>query len=238
MKSKESPNLYEILRNASRPPGEPAAAPGGSTPVAEAPAGPTLQDRLAAYKAAKLSLGTPEATAPLKPAPATLPEAPGERIVRLTYNTAAFVGLVILGMVFIAYSMGVRSGRAEALVVSKAPEAVFRPAEPVPPPPVAPPPAPKVYGIRLIEWPGRTATERGQAMAAADRLIRALNGAGHRGAETITIQRGAETRVALYIGKFPDRSAAAAKQKLAEVRRMTVQNQPVFAGAEFEELPK
>src|SRR5215831_9181823 len=76
MKSKGG-SLYEVLKSASRPGGaDDASAPNPEAPAAAAGDGapPTLQERLAAYKAAKLAAATQQTPsvsvepAPMKPA--------------------------------------------------------------------------------------------------------------------------------------------------------------------------
>ncbi len=241
MKSKDSPTLYDILKSASGPAVETEVVPPPPKPP-EAPAGPTLQDRLAAYKAAKTGLSECPAAVP-PPAPAALtapaavlperPAGPGERVLRLTYNTIAFLMLVILGLVFLSYAIGLRAGRSGAADASaaKAPAILSDPV-------AAPAPSPKVHAIRLIEWAGNTSQERVQAQVAAGKLVQALGKAGFKGAETMLIRRGAEKRVALYLERFTDRASAEARARLAAVRKFTFQNQAVFAKADFEEVPK
>lgn len=87
MKSKGSPSLYEVLKSASRPAGGeagPAGAPAPEgAPLAEgggAP-GPTLQERLAAYKAAKLAEAQAAAVATEAPPSRETVEAGGPTVV-------------------------------------------------------------------------------------------------------------------------------------------------------------
>src|SRR5207249_4684125 len=54
---------------------------------------------------------------PQAPAPAN----PGERILRVTYNLAAFGSLILLGVVFLTYSIGVRVGRSRAELAAATP---------------------------------------------------------------------------------------------------------------------
>lgn len=286
MKSKDSPNLYEILRvasNKSSGAGTPAAAEAKAPPSEGGQ--PSLQARLAAYKAAKLAMITQAASPPPEPVVATAepptplslpppvvvaspPSAgafepppaasaaeaeaetakaagPGERVIRVTYNTVAFAGLVAMGFLFISYSLGVRSGRASReaelstsqdsdMPARKPPVAAE--AEPVRPNPPPPPPAPpRVYSIRLVEWPARTAQERLKANDLAEQVRKALDRAGHPGAQPLSIRRGNEQRLAVYLGRYTDLSTAAVKSKLTAVRAVKVQNQFLLADAKFEE---
>ena len=297
MKSKDSPNLYEILRTASRSSTATETAPPPETPRSPAPAAephePTLQERLAIYKAGKLGLA---ASAPAAPAAAEAPETPapetpqtreemsapvpkppepaprpaaapktepltrteallshpapaakgtGERVLKVTYNTAAFSALVGLGLLFVAYSLGVRAGRSGAPEPS--PEAAARASEtpavpeaaPLPPKPApVPAPAPRVYSLRLAEWPYKTAQDRLKANAAADEYKKALAKAGLAGSESMAILRGQEPRLALFLGRHADPNSAPAKAALAAAQKVKVQTQTPFGRAQFEELPR
>lgn len=230
MKSKDSPNIYEILRSAARPSG--GAAPSTPEPGAEA-APPSLQDRLAAYKSAKVAL------APAPEAAVSAAGGPGERSVRVTYNTLVFSVLVTIGFAFVSYSLGVRSGRSQAAAevpVASAQGGVI--VTSTPPAPTPPPGPPKTYSINLVEYAGTTGQERQRARLQVDTLIRALDRASFKGAEMVDIKRGANQRVALYFGKFTDLGSVEAKAKLASLRAFRHQNQELFAQAFFEEAPQ
>jgi hypothetical protein len=291
MKSKGG-SLYEVLKSASRPSGQDPGAPSASdtTPVADGNQ-TTLQERLAAYKAAKLAaVSQPSEEAPaatvtapkvtattlvlepdptpipaptvvrsappvyVAPAPAsprteTVPAAapsdgPGERVVKLTYNTVLFGGMVAVGLMFIAYAVGLHVGKGSA-----APEVVdvSRQASPIPspvPPPRAPivasvPPTPKKeYTIRLCEMKISTSQERLKALAFAEdaELKRALDRSGRKGFEKVSISRGGEPRMALYVDKFTDINSDAAKSALTAMKTFRWKNATPFAGAAFEEV--
>lgn len=260
MKSKDSPNLYEILRSASRTSTETAPPEARPTAPSGEPHEPTLQERLAIYKAAKMGLAASPAAAAtaITPPPVAVPAAaetppaaapapgpaapgPGERLLRITYNTAAFAALVAVGLLFVAYSLGVRAGRSGAAperpAASPAPTASPAPAAPVAAPAPAPAPAPpKVFTLRLAEWPYRTAQERLKANAAAEEAKKLLARAGLAGTETVQVTRGSETRLALRLGRYPDPSSAQARSALASVQKVRTQNQAPFAQAQFEEV--
>lgn len=290
MKSKDSPNLYEILRTASRssatgPAAVETAPPAETRSAADSPEPhePTLQERLAIYKAGKLGLGAsaqtptaPSTPAPETPAaredlsapvpklpeptprtepltrteallsrPAPAPQGTGERVLKVTYNTAAFSALVGLGLLFLAYSLGVRAGRSgapETALEAPAPavQSVEAPApKPAPAPATVPAPSPsRVYTLRLAEWPYKTAQDRLKANAAADEYKKALAKAGLAGSESMAIMRGQEPRLALFLGRHTDPASAAAKAALAAAQKVKVQNQTPFAKAQFEEMPR
>jgi len=287
MKSKGG-SLYEVLKSASRPGGaEDASAPSPETPAAASADGSpaTLQERLAAYKAARLAAATqptPSAdAAPVKPATATVvlepdptpvpaptrvvaaapaPSAavdpdptplpapskgPGERVVKLTYNTALFSGMIAVGLLFIAYAVGLHVGKTHATAELQATDMsrpIVKPAAPIVPPPliVAPPPAPpKQYSIRLGEWKFVTSQDRVKALALADDpdLKKALERAGHRSFRKDLIKRGTEDRLALYVDTFSDINSDAAKSALTAMKTFKFKTQTPFAQAAFEEEP-
>lgn len=278
-------SLYEVLKSASRPAGADEGAPAApEAPAAPASDGaqPTLQERLAAYKAAKLAAATQPApgaaaeTVLAKPAPSTLvlepdptpipapvsrvpapmpsapaPESavepapakgPGERVVKLTYNTALFGGMVAVGLLFVAYAVGLHVGKSKAMAETPAERPVAKPpvaAVPAPLPAPLPPPAPpKQYTIRLGEWKFVTAQDRLKALALADDpdLKKALERSGHRSFEKAFIQRGSEQRMALYVDRFGDHGSEAARSALTAMKTFRFKNQTPFANAVFEEV--
>jgi hypothetical protein len=292
-------SLYEVLKSASRPNGADDGAPTSpeppATPASEA-GQPTLQERLAAYKAAKLAaaaqsaavpapapapeLSKPSSTtlvlepdptpipaptltrvAPPPPPPASLSATPdpasmvevppkglGERVVRLTYNTVLFGGMVAVGLLFIAYAVGLHVGKsnaaAEFLTASEIPRPAVKPLPaivqaPAPQPPPPPPLPKKEYTIRLGEWKFVSAQDRLKALALADDpdLKKALERSGHRSFEKTMIRRGSEERLALYVDRFPDLNSDAAKSALTAMKIFKWKNQTPFAQAAFEEAP-
>ena len=287
MKPKGSASLYEVLKSASRTPGDPPpAAPAAGTTAEASPT--SLQERLAAYKAKKLAeavapgapapvaapapaaVAVAEATPPPVPArpaveaPRPAPEppraapapvvstaaptlvmtpepepGPGERTIRLSYNNAAFASLVVVGLLFVAYALGVQGGKKRAAESAPAPVVAPRVAAPVAvetPVPVPPPAPAREYTIRLAEWKYGTAKERLNAGAAADDLKKALERAGIRGAEKMAIQRGAEPRLILILDRVKDAAAPAAQQRLSTLQKMKVGTQTPFAQAGYEEI--
>jgi hypothetical protein len=284
MKNKGS-SLYEVLKSASRPQGEAAGAAAPSDPPPRpSEGGPlTLQERLAAYKAAKLaqagaSAATAEATPPPAPAPAEPtadptpppaapapaapvattvqaaprpvetpraaepppPAGPGERVLRVTYNTLVFAGLVGVGLFFIAYALGVKSGRSRAAESASEALRAAAPAPVLPPAPApAPAPAPrKEYTIRLAEWRYVTARDRMTAEAEAEDLKKALDKAGYKGVEKLKIERSGELRLALYTDRLADVASASARNRLATLQKFTFKNAKPLAQAAFEEVPR
>ena len=289
MKSKGG-SLYEVLKSASRPSGQDPGAPPApdTTPVADGNA-TTLQERLAAYKAAKLAaVSQPSEEAPaaavtttkvsattlvLEPDPTPIPaptvvrsaapvsvapaptrtetipaaappsDGPGERVVKLTYNTVLFGGMVAVGLMFIAYAVGLHVGKGSvATEVVDAPRPLAQLPTPVPTPrapilaPVPPTPK-KEYTIRLCEMKISTAQERMKALAFAEDgdLKKALERAGRKGYDKQTISRSGEPRMALYVDRFTDINSDAAKSALTAMKTFRWKNATPFAQAVFEE---
>jgi hypothetical protein len=285
MKSKGG-SLYEVLKSASRQNSQDPGAPSApdTTPAVDGNQG-TLQERLSAYKAAKLAAATTPTVEPsaaavtttkvtattlvLDPDPTPIPThtivraeptivvapprvetlsepiagpGPGERVFKLTYNSALFGGMIAVGLMFIAYAVGLHVGKS-----SVAPEVVDapRPSAPVPPPialkppqaPVPPPAPKKEYSIRLCEMKTSTSQERLKALAFAEdaELKRALDRAGRKGFEKYFIKSGGETRMALYVDRFTDINSDAAKSALTAMKTFRWKNTTPFAQAVFEE---
>jgi len=286
MKSKGG-SLYEVLKSASGPSRADDGAPTSPEPPAASSsdgAQPTLQERLAAYKAAKLAAATQATSAPapdpvkpssatliLEPDPTPIPapsvtrvapppppaplmsmpdpapaaeapaKGPGERVVKLTYNTVLFGGMVAVGLLFVAYAVGLHVGKGNAAAefqpaAVEPPRPIAKPAPIfVPPPP--PPPPKKEYTIRLGEWKFVSAQDRVKALALADDpdLKKALERAGHRSFEKTFIQRGTDKNMALYVDRFTDLNSDAAKAALTAMKTFKWKTQTPFAQAAFEE---
>jgi hypothetical protein len=296
MKSKGG-SLYEVLKSASRAPGgDPGAPPAPeTTPVSDGNQA-TLQERLAAYKAAKLAEArnvTPElrpeaavmttkvsattlvlepdptpvpmpavsragksATPAAAPAPIeedSTPEMPagpglGERVIKLTFNTALFGGMIAVGLLFIAYAVGLHVGKTSdsapgALEVPRqvlpAPAPV-QPARPAPAPAPVPAVAPirREFTIRLCDLKITTAQDRLKALAFAEDadLKKALERAGRKGFERFNIKVNGEPRMALYVDRFTDINSEVAKAALTAMKNFRFKNQTPFTGAVFEEM--
>jgi len=245
----------------------PSPAPGEAPPPSSQPQ-PSLKDRLAAYKAQKLAeaqspVGSATAVAEATPVPVAVAEAtpppapvsplrtpvaveheprpaagPGERVLRLTYNTAAFAALVVLGLLFVAYAIGVKAGKSRAVEAVVEPVADRAPAPPAPLPTAVPPGPPKSYTIHLVEWPTRRSEERLKAAEAADTYKKALERKGIRNVEALKIMRGGEERLALYVDRFKDVTSEPAKARIVELQKFKVGNLTPFTQASFEEVPR
>jgi hypothetical protein len=136
---------------------------------------------------------------------------PGERAVRVTYNTLLFSGLVALGIVILAFTLGVRTGRSRA-------EAAAAPAAPEASVPDAPSgPRPK-FTIQLVEYRARNSQEYTKALDAATRYKLGLERAGYRGAVVDTLGEVADRRVVLRYGEFADANSAPALETFRKLQ--------------------
>jgi len=239
MKSRNSPNLYEILRTASgsaaatREP-QPAAAPEPvvEAPVIETPAPPpepVVEVRPSPPSHRRIAVTHPAPRPAVEregetPAPAAADL--GERSLKVTYNALLFAGLVALGVVFLAYTLGVRSGRLQAEA------AAARSVEPEAPAAAAPAEPARKFTIQLIEYRARNAEERTKALAAATNFKIGLERAGYKGAKVDTVGAGSDQRVVLRYGEFGDAAAPQAQEtlrKLSSLKFGAKAREPEFA---------
>lgn len=230
MKSKDSPNLYEILKQSTHgateapPEVQPRAVATAvePAPVEKAPSGPRI-------------VVPPRPVPPPAPVSATpAPAGPGERSFTVTMNTAIFAGIVALGVVFLAYAIGVRAGKARGLEEAAAP-ATPTDADTEATDPGTAPPANKKLAIKLMEWSGKS-QERLTGMRNAESMKNTLAQQGFRGAWIDPQEmRGNEPFVVLYFGKYDSRTADA-REKLAALKKFRYQNRYPFAQADFVEV--
>ncbi|MBI4563692.1 MAG: hypothetical protein HY716_03240 [Planctomycetes bacterium] len=239
MKSRNAPNLYEILRAAvgtSVPETSvrPAPPPEPPRPAAEYPAPPReepLEPETPAEETeseASATSATPAARPlppeppphPAPPASATADEPaafdPGERSVRVSYNTLLFAGLIAIGTLFLVYSIGVRSGRAQAEARAAAERR-----------PDAPPPAPKAasaarWTIQLCEYRCRSVEERVRAYNLVQQLKLALDRKGYKDGRVMVLGSEPDQRVALLYGIWTEGKAKEAQETLKALRTLRV----------------
>lgn len=241
MKSRHSPNLYEILRSASAPrDAGPKAADSGTAaavaapppppppvvveevePVVEAPPPPPP---VIERERERVVVVAPPPVVVERPEPAA-PAGLGERSVRVTYNTMLFAGLVVVGAVFLAFTLGVRNGRKPA----DAPPATADLQAPSPQAPKAPSPK---FTIRLIEYRARTSQEYTKALDAAIRYKNELERLGLRDAVVETLGMTPDRRVVLRYGEYTDAAAGPARETLKKLQEMKLDKgakEPTFA---------
>jgi hypothetical protein len=177
------------------------------------------------------------------PLPAAPSKGPGERVVKLTYNNVLFGSMIGVGLLFIAYAVGLHVGTSNAAVEPAAePRVAIKAPAPLPAPhpaplPVPPPPK-KEYAIRLGEWKIGSNEERVKALALANDpdLKKALERAGHKGFEKAFITRANEPKLALYVDRFSDINSEPAKSALTAMKTFKFAKQTPFAQAVFEEV--
>jgi hypothetical protein len=236
MKSKESPNLYEILKTTIRP--EKGSIVSVEQPLSKSTT-PEEPTRVSSPR---------EAVPGSVYAPRTGEESrePGEKIIQITYNTAIFLVLTGVGLLFIAYAIGVRSGRARAIAEipmrPQAQESVFVERETPPPIPasaniLAPEPE-KMWTITLLEWTGQTARDRVKAQQNAERIKKSLTQNGFRASYYQLVTRNGKKYVVLRYGKFAERSGSEARKMLERLRAFKYRGTAHFARAGLETIDK
>jgi len=189
-------------------PPEPALKVSEAHPSGPAPAAPrAVESHLSAAFYAAPTPATFDRTSP------PTPGGPGERAVRVTYNTLLFGGLVALGVVFLAFTLGVRTGRSKAEAAAATPEietaAPSAPAGPAP-----------TFTIRLIEYRARTSQEYTKALDAAIRYKNELERLGLRDGVVETIGVTPDRRVVLRYGEYADAAAAPARETLKKLQSL------------------
>ena len=256
MKSRHSPNLYEILRSASAPrenasasaakveppeassavavapPPPPPPVVHEPEPVVEAPPPPppppvVERERVVVVPAPALYRSEAPGAGPAvveRPQPVAAPGF-GERSLHITYNTLLFSGLVVVGSIFLAFTLGVRTGRTGT-------EAVQAPPELTNVAPEAPAvPAPK-FTIRLIEYRARDSQQATAAQVAAIRYKGELERLGLKEAVVETLGKGADRRVVLRYGEYTNAAADSARQTLKKLKELKLDKgakEPTFA---------
>lgn len=227
MRTRHSPNLYEILRSASAPKENP---PG---PAVAAPPPPEVQEPdpiidvspppiiTVERPPAPRIIDTPPPR-PVQPAPpppvveryeTPAPPGPGERSLRVTYNTLLFAGLVAVGVVFLAFTLGIRTGRSHAEALPAAPELeAAAPQEPAVPA--------RKFTIRLVEYRARTSQEYTKALDAAIRYKNELERLGLREGVVETLGLTPDRRVVLRYGEYEDAAAPPAKETLQKLKNL------------------
>lgn len=230
MRSKDSPNLYEILKQSTN---------GGEAPPPETqPRAVTTAVETAAVEPTKPS--APRITVPPRPVPPPAPAVStpppsggfGERTLTVSFNTAIFAGIVALGVVFLAYAIGVRSGKAKA-----AAELTAAPADPAADPNAgATETKPgKIWTIQLLSWDATSSRDNGQAEPIAVGMSKSLEQAGFKPAWYDWVKKDDKRYLVLYYGRFGARTGEA-QAKLAEVQKFKYKNQAHFARAGFVEI--
>jgi hypothetical protein len=170
---------------------------------------------------------TPSSPSPMHAPKPAESKAPGDRVLRVTYNTAGFSALVVLAVIFVAYSVGLRGGRTQpAAAAVTVPTTTPPELEPVPGPAV--PVTPKSYAIRLMEWPAHTAQELATAKSNAQSSKNSLDRLNFKDARIIQ----AGDKLMLLYGTYDSRTSdgvKAALEKLKALKLETKDREPRFA---------
>lgn len=167
--------------------------------------------------------------------PPAAPQTPGERVLKLTYNNAAFAALIGVAVLFGAYSIGMRVGRTQT-PASPAAGAPIPSGEADPAAAQPAPINPKLFSIKLMEWPAQNQQQLTVAKANAQASKNSLATAGYRDAQILTTT----DRVVLVYGTFENRSSDQAKATLEALKRIKLERdrEPRFAKAGFVEVTR
>ncbi|OHB74756.1 MAG: hypothetical protein A2Z34_06480 [Planctomycetes bacterium RBG_16_59_8] len=180
----------------------------------------------------------------------------GENVVRISYNTAAFLVLVIVALFFIAFALGVKYGKSSAVAPVKPPvatgerSAAHSEGEPTgntgqavnetrkPPAPVAQPPDGKWWTIRLMDYANKSLEEKTKAHYNAKILETRLVEAGlDRSQVRIDPQAGGGASLVVYYGRLADPKSpetAAILRKIRDIKQRD--GRALFPQAALEEI--
>ncbi|HEX7899222.1 MAG TPA: hypothetical protein VF950_15760, partial [Planctomycetota bacterium] len=92
--------------------------------------------------------------------------------------------------------------------------------------------------VWLAEWKYGAPSERVKADDAVRQLKASLDKAGLKGAQSMQVRRGTETRLGLYIDQTKDVASAESRARLDTLRKFKFGTQTPFAQAAFVEMPK
>ena len=189
----------------------------------------------------RMVVSTP--VAPRKPNSIT---EPGRKVIRITFNTAIFLIISGIGLLFVAYAIGVRSGRARATAETPTrplfQERVVVDGESDPPVPSAEtilgPVPEKMWTIKLMEWVGETARDRVKAQQNAERIKKSLTQNGFRASYYQLVTRKRKKFVVLRYGKYEEGNASEARNILGKLRRFKYRGTAYFTHAGLETVDK
>lgn len=245
---KGAPNLYEILKTSQEQKSVPAsaepekAAPAVSAAVAPEPAPVVVAAPVVTADAPVIPEVHTRPEVPhvvLKAQPPTLPKptAPrevsgesesaggeGERTLTVTYNTALFSGLITLGLLFIAYSLGVQRGKSTSTETAAAtlPEPQRSPESTAP---AAAVPATKTFWtLRLTEWPMNRVGQQVPAETVAQKYKEALAAKLLKEVWFETVQRNGGKVLVMYYGQYLQPGTAPSRDALEKLRRVTIRD--------------
>lgn len=243
VKGKDSSAFYEVLKNSV---GGVRPSEGSVKPADESVA-PSVAQPAQTYK------------------PPFVARNVGENVIRISYNTTAFLAMVIIAIIFIAFALGVRYGKSQIPSAQNTAAPVER--QPVNDGGIVPPAArtdgnkatPRVDGgdrktpvgeapkddkwwtIRLVEYNNGSQDERTMANHLADMIEKEVEQAGLGGKENFVrgvIGSGNNEKLVVWYGKFTDRNSREAKEVLDKLQKLKKNGKPLFPVAAFEERRK
>ena len=214
MKGKGAPNLYEILKSSEAEMVRTSKIPPSRLVTKASPPAPVEPSPPVATETPSPAPGEPaqqeiiRRVTPPTPTPVQTPEEssdPGQRTVLLTVNTAVFLALIFMGLLFLAYSLGVRRGRS---MVGPQMGVVSTPSNPsilpttAPPAPVEATPQ-RVRSIYLMSWKAGNNRERLHGEVNAQKFKDALSRRGMKNA-WFKFNEAAAPLIELYYGRYTD----------------------------------
>ena len=211
MKGKGAPNLYEILKSSEAelvrtskvPPSRLVTKAPPPAPVEPPP--PVATETTPPPPVEPPQQEIIRRVIPPTPTPVQTPEEssdPGQRTISLTVNTAVFLALIFLGLLFLAYSLGVRRGRSMAgprMGVALNPSIL----------PTTDPPSPeampqRVRSIYLMSWKAGNNRERLHGEVNAQKYKDALSRRGMKNSWFEFNEAAAPPLIDLYYGRYTD----------------------------------
>ncbi|MHC4606408.1 MAG: hypothetical protein ACYTAF_05690 [Planctomycetota bacterium] len=223
---KERAPAPEAKAPVAAPPTAPQAAPAPQTP---APAPPPAPVRPMPSVMPVRPAPPRQVVRPMDPSVPKTDGGPGERTVTITYNTAGFLILVVLGLVFVSYSLGVRSGRGDVQPPAPTAPAVEEDrsdAAPAPPRQTPPPveTGQPVFAIHLMKWKANGDKERLSNQNNAQRIIDALRNRGLKGGWYRVETSGRDRFVVLYYGRYTKSEEPMAVEALKKLQGVQIKN--------------
>lgn len=232
---KDSPNLYEILKTATgAPPQSPPEVQPRPVAVAEPPPTPKPAPAVVEAPPPKPPTRVVVPSRPVAADPSPPPPKPGfgDRTLTFSLNTVIFAGLVALGVIFLAFAIGQRMGRAKGRAEAqpvRAPAGDTRTGGP------ESAPSGRTLSIKLMEWSGATTRDFLSAEENAAAIKKTLAQNGHPQAWYAESRRGDKRVMILYYGKYEGRTDEA-RERLAALKKFKYNRATPFSGADFVEV--
>jgi len=229
MKSKESPNLYEILKATPPRPEITSKPPEVVKPASNDPQVPSDAESQAPGPPPKPN-PKPASVVALSPRPAAF-HWPGDRVIQLSLNTVIFIALGGAGLLFVAYALGVRSGKTRS--------SEEEPIRPLRAAPTGDDPQSETilnseqtkgeWTIRLMDWDAEGGRNRLIGMENAETLIKGLRRRGLKDGWYGQEERDGRKLIVLWYGRFSVRDSEETRALMQRLVRLRWKNRAIFA---------